>query len=374
MNFEPTEQQRLLAESARRLATGPLSFDKRRHFFVPGAAIEEDWAAIANLGVPGLLVAEAQGGLGAGFHDMAAVLEAFGRGLVVEPVIPTAVAAASVLSSLGRPAQQARWLQPLAAGTLRAALAWTEKQSRYRLDKVATTARRNGDGFVLGGEKSLVLGGDSADLLIVPARLADDPAGGLALFLVPAGTPGLAVTPYRLLDLRGAADLTLTGVVLPADALLAGDAAAALERAVDRVTAALCFEAVGAMSVLHELALEQLRTRTVFGRKLGHFQVPQHRLVDMIVACELARSLAMLAADAADRTDGAERAQAISAAKVQVGRSARLIGEQAVQLHGAMGITLEHASGAYHKKLTVIDHLCGDIEHHLERFAASSGY
>lgn len=370
MNFEPTEQQRLLAESAMRLATGPLGFDQRRHFFVPGTPVEENWAVIAELGVPGLLVDEDNGGLGAGFQDMAAVLEAFGRGLVVEPVIPTAIAAVSVLDELGSAAQQARWLQPLAAGQLRAALAWTEPQSRYRLDAVEARAERSRDGFVLTGAKALVLGGDRAGLLIVPARLD----GGIALFLVPAGAEGMTVTPYRLLDLRGAADLRLDRVALPADALLRGDARAALERAVDRVTAALCIEAVGAMTVLHELTLEQLRTRIVFDRKLGNFQVPQHRLVDMIVATELARSLALLAADAADRTDPAERVRAISAAKVQVGRSARLVGEQAVQLHGAMGITLEHASGAYHKKLTVIDHLCGDIEHHLERFADASAY
>lgn len=367
MNFEPSEVQVLLRDSAERLARDEFSYLNRLPAFTADIeAVEEKWSAIAALGIPGILVAEAHGGMGGTLHDIAPVLETFGGACVFEPVTATAVIGAGLIGALGSEAQQARLLPRIAGGSLRVALASAERHSRYRLDHVDTVAAAGG----LSGAKTLAFGGATADLFIVSAREAD---GAVSLFLVTRDAPGLTVVPYRNIDLSGACDLVLTGV--EAEPLgVRGAGLAALEHATDRAIAALCCEAVGAMTALHEMTLEQLRTRHAFGKPLGSFQVLQHRVVDMIVMTEQARSMAMLAADKADSEDPAERARAASAAKVQIGQSGRYVGEQAIQIHGAMGITLEHPAGYFHKKLAVIDRLFGDIEHHLERFAAASGY
>lgn len=367
MNFEPSEVQVLLRESAERLARDAFSYlDRLPAFTADVEAVEENWDAIAALGIPGILVPEAHGGLGGSLHDIAPVLEAFGSACVFEPVTATAVIGVGLIDALGNEEQKARLLPGVAAGAFRVALASAERHSRYRLDHVDTLAA---DGR-LSGAKTLAFGGATADLFIVSAREAD---GALSLFLVPRDAPGLTVTPWRNIDLSGSCDLALSGV--EAERLGApGAGLAGLEHATDRAIAALCCEAVGAMTALHEMTLEHLKTRHAFGKPLGSFQVLQHRVVDMVVMTEQARSMAMLAADKADSDDPAERARASSAAKVQIGQSGRYVGEQAIQIHGAMGITLEHPAGYFHKKLAVIDRLFGDIEHHLERFAAAAGY
>jgi len=367
MNFEPTEIQALLRESAERLARDAFSYlDRLPAFTADVEAVEENWEAIAALGIPGILVPEAYGGMGGTLEDIAPVLEAFGGACVFEPVTATAVIGAGLIAALGTQEQRARLLPQIAMGNLRVALAATERHSRYRLDHVDTRAAEDD----LSGAKTLALGGATADLFIVSARETD---GALSLFLVPRDAEGLAVVPYRNIDLSGACDLMLWGVrgeLLGAR----GAGLAALEHASDRAIAALCCEAVGAMTALHEMTLEHLKTRHAFGKPLGSFQVLQHRIVDMIVMTEQARSMAMLAAGKADSENPAERARAASAAKVQIGQSGRYVGEQAIQIHGAMGITLEHAAGYFHKRLAVIDRLFGDIEHHLDRYATASGY
>ncbi|GAA4819143.1 acyl-CoA dehydrogenase [Sphingosinicella ginsenosidimutans] len=367
MNFEPTEIQTLLRESAERLARDRFSYlDRLPAFTADVEAIDEDWAAIAELGVPGILVPEAYGGIGGTLHDIMPVLEVFGAACVFEPVTATAVVGAGLIDALGSAEQKARLLPQIAAGSLRVALASAERHSRYRLDHVETAASQG----ALTGVKTLVFGGATADLFIVSARDSD---ALLSLFLVPRNAAGLDIETWRNIDLSGSCDLTLTNVAAerlgePADGL------AELERATDRAIAALCSEAVGAMSALNEITLEHLRTRHAFGKPLGSFQVLQHRMVDMVVMTEQARSIAMLAADRAEADDPVASARAASAAKVQVGESGRYVGEQAVQLHGAIGITLEHPVSYFHKKLAVIDRLFGDVDHHLERYAVASGY
>lgn len=373
MNFEPTETQRLLGDSAARLARDAFDYQARRPLFEAAPdAVADRWDLIAALGIPGLLVPEAHGGMGGRLTDMAPVLEAFGHATVFEPVVATAVVGASLITAGGSDAQRHAWLPRLADGSIQVSLAAVEPESRYRLDAITTEAIETADGFVLTGSKTLAFGGATADLFIVPARLRGD----VALFLVPRTTPGLAVGAYRAIDLSGLADLDFAGLAVPADALLgtAETGLALLEQAVDRGTAALCAEAVGAMQALCDMTLAHLRERHAFGRPLGGFQVLQHRIVDMIVATEQARSMALLALDRADGDDPGERARAVSAAKVQIGRSARFVGEQAMQLHGAMAITLDHGVGYFHKRLAVIERTFGDVEHHLEQFATAAGY
>jgi alkylation response protein AidB-like acyl-CoA dehydrogenase len=367
MNFERTEEQRLLADSAGRMARDRFAYlDRIGQFTGDVDAVAEDWDAIAALGICAILIPEAHGGLGGCFHDIAPALEAFGAAAVFEPVTATVVVGTGLIDALGSPAQKDALFPRIAAGDLRVGLATAERHSRYRFDHVDTR-------FVddrLHGEKTLAFGGATADMFVVSAREAD---GALSLFLVERDGDGISARPYRNIDLSGACDLTLDAA--PAQRLgPAGSAVAALEQAIDRAIAALAWEAVGAMTALHEITLEHLKTRHAFGKPLGGFQVLQHRIVDMVTATELARSMAMRAADRADSPDPEERARAISATKVQIGRSGRFVGEQAVQLHGAIGITIEHPVGYFHKKLAVIDRLFGDVEHHLARYAAASGY
>lgn len=373
MNFEPTDTQRLLGDSATRLAREAFDYQTRRPFFEaePDGVIDR-WDLVAALGVPGALVPETYGGMGGRLTDIAPVLEAFGQAVVFEPVVATAVIGASLIEAAGTDEQRRTWLPRLAEGRLRVSLAAMEPATRYRLDAITTEAIETDGGFALTGRKTLAFGGAGADLFIVPALLR----GGIALFLVPRDTPGLAIETYRAIDLSGLVDLGFAGLVVPADALLgtAETGLPLLEQAVDRGTAALCAEAVGAMQALCDMTLAHLRERHAFGRPLGGFQVLQHRIVDMIVATEQARSTALLALGRADSDDPRARAKAVSAAKVQIGRSARFVGEQAMQLHGAMAITLDHGVGYFHKRLAVIERTFGDVEHHLERFAAAAGY
>ena len=266
-------------------------------------------------------------------------------------------------------AMQSAILPKIASGETLLAFAHAERQSRYDLADVAMTARKDGSHFILDGEKTLVLNGDSADQLIVSARLSGsrrDPSG-IGLFLVDAAADGVARRGYPSIDGRRAAEISFSGVRVAADAAIGepGDAFALIERVTDHAIAALCAEAVGAMDALHESTVEYLKSRKQFGVPIGNFQVLQHRAADMLIALEQARSMALFAAMMADDADPAARRQALSAAKVQIGRSGRFIGQQAIQLHGGIGMTMEYSAGHYFKRLTAIDTLFGDADHHL---------
>jgi alkylation response protein AidB-like acyl-CoA dehydrogenase len=266
----------------------------------------------------------------------------------------------------------------IAAGRLRLAFAHTERQSRYDLADVAVTATpAPGGGFVLTGHKGVVLHGEGADRLIVSARSAGGPREreGISLFLVDAKADGVSVQGYKTVDGLRAAEITLRDVRLGPDALLGpqDQALPLIERAVDLAIAALVAEAVGAMSVMHELTIEYLKTRKQFGVAIGAFQALQHRAVDMLVALEQARSMTMLAAMMAEAQDESERRRTIAAAKVQCGRSGRYIGQQAIQLHGGIGMTDEYKVGHYFKRVTMIDTLFGDADHHLAAVADAGG-
>jgi alkylation response protein AidB-like acyl-CoA dehydrogenase len=374
MDFSLSETQRMLAETADRLVRDRYGFEDRKKIIAgPDGFSRPMWATFAELGLTGLGIAEEHDGLGGNMADMAVVAETFGRALVVEPYMPTLVLGAGTLGLAGSDSQKAEILPQVVAGACFLALAHGEPKSRYTLAHVETTAVADGGDMLLTGAKAVVLGGDAADHFLVSARTsgAASEAQGISLFLVPCGAPGLAIRAYPNIDGTRAADLVLDRVRVPASARIGeiGQALPIVAHAVDRAIAYLCAEAVGAMQALNALTLDYLKTRTQFGQPIGAFQVLQHRMVDMEVALEQARSMAILAGDRADEADARERGRAISAAKVQIGRSGRLIGQSSVQMHGGIGITDEYAGGHYFKRLTLIDRTFGDADHHLARFA-----
>jgi pimeloyl-CoA dehydrogenase small subunit len=328
---------------------------------------------LAELGLLGLPFAERFGGSDGGPVETMIVMEGLGQALALEPYLATVVLGGGFLRHGGNDARQAALLPRIAAGELTLAFAATERHSRYDLADIATMARRDGSGWILDGEKGVVLHGDSADRLIVTARIGGGQRerDGIALFLVDAAAEGVTRRGYPTQDGLRAAEVTLSRVRV-ADDMVLGEPGAALslvERVVDEAIAALCAEAVGAMSAMHELTLDYLKTRQQFGRPIASFQVLQHRSVDMLIALEQARSMALYATMMADAADAAERHAALAAAKVQIGRSGRFIGQQAIQLHGGIGMTMEYKAGHYFKRVTMIDTIFGDADHHLRSLA-----
>jgi len=374
MDFNFSEEQQMLADTVGRFIDKDYGFERRRELSRSAAGFSEDnWKLFAELGLLALNVPEEFGGMGGGAVETLIVMEAFGRGLVVEPYLPTAVVASALIAAAGSARQRDVLLGGIAEGSLRVALAALEPQARFDLWDVRTTATAQGDGFVLAGQKSVVTGGGSAGTLIVSARSAgaQTDKAGISLFLVDAGAPGVSVRDFPTIDGMRAAEVALDGVVVGAEALLGrlGEGYGILEPAVDRGIAALCAEAVGAMSKLLDITAEYLRTRKQFGKPIGSFQALQHRAADMLVALEQSRSAALMAAAKVDADDAAERRAAVSAAKAIIGRAGRAVGQAAVQLHGGMGMTDELAVGYYFKRLTCIDMTWGNSEHHVERYA-----
>jgi pimeloyl-CoA dehydrogenase small subunit len=381
MDFDLSEEQRLLKESVERLIADRYEFETRKTYArEPEGWSRAMWAQYAELGLLGLPFAEEHGGFGGGPVETMIVMEAFGRGLVLEPFLATVVLGGGFLRLGGSEAQRAGLIPRIAEGKLRLAFAHTERQSRYDLAEVATTARRDGGGdggWILDGDKGVVLHGDVADKLIVTARVGGSrrDRDGIGLFLVDATAPGVSRRGYPTQDGLRAAEISFSGVRIGPDAAI-GEPGAALplvERVVDGAIAALCAEAVGAMTAMHEATVDYLKTRTQFGTPIGRFQALQHRAVDMLVALEQARSMAMFATMMADEPDATERRKAIAAAKVQIGRSVRFVGQEAIQLHGGIGMTMEYKVGHYFKRTTMINTMFGDADHHLRELARMGG-
>jgi pimeloyl-CoA dehydrogenase small subunit len=370
MDFDLSEEQRLLQQSLDRLLADRYAFEQRKAYGQQAEGWSRElWAQYAELGLLGLPFAESQGGSGGGPVETMLAMEAFGRALALEPFFATVVLGGGFLRHGGTAEQRAALIPKIAEGGLILAFAHTERQARWNIADIATTARRDGAGWRLDGEKGVVLHGDSADKLIVTARTGGGrrDRDGVGAFIVDADAAGVSRRGYPTQDGRRAAEVTLAGVRVGPEAVL-GEPGAALplvERVVDEAIAALCAEAVGAMAVMHELTVDYLKTRRQFGREIGSFQVLQHRAVDMLVALEQARSMAMFATMMAAEENAAERRQALSAAKVQIGRSGRLVGQQAIQLHGGIGMTMEYKVGHYFKRVTIIDMTFGDADHHL---------
>lgn len=378
MDFDLSEEQRLLKESLDRLIGDRYAFEQRKSYGQsPEGWSRELWAQYAGLGMLGLPFAERYGGSAGGPVETMIAMEAFGRALTLEPFLATVVLGGGFLRHGGSEAQCADLVPKIADGSLTLAFAHTERHSRYNLADVSTKAVRDGAAWVLDGEKGVVLHGDSADKLIVTARVGGGQRDrdGVAVFIVDAGAEGVSRRGYPTQDGLRAAEIGLAGVRVGPEGVLGepGMALPLVERVVDEAIAALCAEAVGAMAVMHELTVDYLKTRRQFGREIGSFQVLQHRAVDMLVGLEQARSMAMFATMMAGEENAAERRNALSAAKVQIGRSGRLVGQQAIQLHGGIGMTMEYKVGHYFKRITMIDAMFGGADHHLRELARRGG-
>jgi pimeloyl-CoA dehydrogenase small subunit len=378
MDFDLTDEQRLLKESVDRLVAGRYDFEARKRYAQePEGFSRALWRQYAELGLLGLPFAEEHGGFGGGAVETMIVMEAFGRALALEPYLATAILGGGFLRHGASEEQRGELIPRIAAGELTLAFAHTERQSRYDLFDVATTAKRDGSGFVLDGEKGVVVHGDSADKLVVTARTAGArrDRAGIGVFLVDAEAPGVKRRGYPTQDGQRAAEIFFSGARVGPEAVVSDpeDGLPLVERVVDEAMAALSAEAVGCMAEMHALTIEYLKTRKQFGVPIGSFQVLQHRGADMFVALEQARSMAMFATMMAQAYDAAERRKAVAAAKVQIGRSGRFIGQQAVQLHGGVGMTMEFKVGHYFKRVTMIDTLFGDADHHLAAVAEAGG-
>jgi len=371
-SFAPTQEQGLLAESLERFFAKEYGFDRRRAIAASEHGFDRAaWARFAEFGWLGIGIPEERGGLGGTAVEIALVMQAIGRHLVLEPYLSTAVVGAGLLRRAGEP--HAKLLADVAAGKILLALAHGEKRARFDLAHVETRAERTGTGYTLSGHKAVVPHAETADHLIVSARSAGAAAEeqGVTLFLVPRGAKGIGLQPYATIDGQRAAEVTLDRVALGADAVL-GMAEAGhdlIARVAEDAIVALSAEAVGAMDALIGLTRDYLKTRKQFGVPIGSFQVLQHRLVDLFMAQALARSTAEAAARALSSEDARYRAATAAAAKVQAGRAGRLVGQEAVQLHGGMGMTAELAVGAYFKRLFAIDVAFGNADWHQRRFA-----
>lgn len=374
MNFELKEDQRMLAESVGRYLSDQYDFESRKKIIrSESGASDVVWRQLAEMGLMSIPFSESAGGFGGGAIDLMSAMQAVGAALVVEPVLAN-VLAGRLVDRAGGAAQKAEILPGVIDGSRRLAFAHTEDGARYRLAQVAATATRSADGWVLNGLKRVVLGAPLADLLIVSARTSGKPgeAQGVSLFLVAADAKGVASTAYRTVDNQRAADLKFEGVTVRADALLGaeGGAMAVIDEAVDFATALICAEAVGAMQFANDTTLEYLKTRKQFGVAIGSFQALQHRMVEMFVTVEQARSMSYLACSKVDtEADAAERARIVSAAKIKIADACRQISQESIQLHGGMGMTEEMKVSHTFRRLTMIAQQLGDADYHLERFA-----
>ncbi|MBW0003761.1 MAG: acyl-CoA dehydrogenase family protein [Hyphomicrobiales bacterium] len=371
MDFDLSDEQRLLRDNVERLAAAPDGVTSDRGWK------RERWKKFAELGLLALPFAEEDGGLGWGAVETMIVMEAFGKGLVREPYLATVVIGGGLLRHGCDGEVRKKLAGRIASGELLATLAHTEREARHELADVTLSARKTSGGFVLDGVKSVVPHGDQAELLFVSARSAGGrhERDGVSLFRVDADSKGVMRRAYEFADGTPGAQIRLDNVVVPADALVgeAGKGLALIERVTDEAIAALCAEAVGVMSAMGEMTVAYLKTRKQFGRPIGAFQALQHRAADMFIALEQARSMAVYATMMVGESDAAQRSAAISAAKVTIGQNGRFIGEQAVQLHGGIGMTMEYRLGAYFKRMTAINLMFGDSDHHLRKVADAGG-
>jgi alkylation response protein AidB-like acyl-CoA dehydrogenase len=374
MDFNYSNEQLALQETLQRFIGRDYGFDRRRELARSTLGFSaEAWAQYADLGLLSLPFPEEFGGLGGNAVDIMLVMELVGRGLLLEPFLSTIVMCGGLIRDAASEALKRAMLPRIGAGELKLALACYEAAGRYELSRVTCAVVRSGGGWRLSGRKTVVLDASSADYFLVTARTGGDAANahGISLFLVPREAAG--VTPFAYPTQSGgrAADLRLDDVAVDANALIGAPemGLAIVERAVDRGIAALCAEAVGIITALNEATLNYLKTRKQFGVPIGKFQALQHRMADMFIAAEQARSMAVIAAVHADSDDAAERRRAVSGAKAYIGQAARLVGQQAVQMHGAMGVVDDLIVSHYFKRLTMIDVSLGDVDFHLARFS-----
>jgi len=375
MDFALTQEQTQFAEAVRRWVEKDYGFEQRKHIIASAEGVSaEAWSALAELGATALPVPEDQSGFNGSAIDMMVVMQELGRGLVIEPYFATVFAA----EFLKQAKAHFDVLEQVAGGEIKLAVALHEKQSRHDLTDIATTAIKSADGYTLNGKKTVVLHGAQADKLIVSARAsgATRDKNGIQLFIVDANAAGVTRQDYRTIDGYRAADISFINVQVPAIALLGREDGGweLLDAVSDYGVSLLCSEAIGIMEAITSATLEYLKTRQQFGVPIGKFQVLQHRMADMFMEMEQARSMATLAAVKVSSENAEERRRTLSAAKARVGQAAKYIGQQAVQLHGGMGVTNELPVAHMFKRLTMIELSLGDTDHHLARFVAQPGF
>ncbi len=375
MDFSFTEEQTLLRNMVQSFVQDNYDFDARMKIVRSDEGMSREiWQQFAELGLLAAPFSEDLGGLDGGPIETMVIMEELGRGLVVEPYLPTVVLCGGILSRHGSAAQQQGHLPGLIAGEDIWALAYSESQSRFNLADVRTSAKADGDGYVLNGAKAVVIGAPWANKLIVSARLSGDQfdRDGLGLFIVDKAAAGVSTQDYQTVDGSRASEITLENVAVSADALIgdAGNGFAVLEEAIDFGIGAVCAEAIGHMKMLNDATVEYCKTRKQFGVPIGSFQVLQHRMVDMFMEYEQSVSMTYMVNMKLAEAES-ERRKAAAGAKVQIGKSGRFVGQEAVQLHGGMGMTEELNVGHYFKRLTMIDIQFGNVDHHLKRFAAA---
>jgi alkylation response protein AidB-like acyl-CoA dehydrogenase len=373
MDLSLSDEQKQLQDAAERFVRDKYTFDNRRKISATEKGwTPENWAQMAELGWLGVPLTEAEGGYGGPIETMI-LMEQFGKGLVLEPFLPTAVIGGGLLARAGSDAQKEALLAPMMEGKKQFAFAWLERQSRYNLADVSLKAEKSGAGYTLSGHKGVVYNAASADQLFVLARTAGGAREekGLTLFVVDGKAKGLSRRDYPTQDALRASELTFDKVAVGADAVLGSvdGAFPIVEDAVDRAIVALCAEAVGCMDAINAATLEYIKTRKQFGVPIGKFQVLQHRMVDCFTNAQEARSMTLMASLKIDDKDPVVRRKAASGAKVQIGKSGKFCGQSAVQMHGGMGVTDELSVSHYFKRLTMIDLMFGNQQHHLTRYS-----
>lgn len=376
MDFSFTEEQNLLRNSVQKFVQNAYGFDARRAIIKSEAGWKrENWSTFAELGLLAAPFSEDQGGLGGGPVDTMIIMEEFGRGLVVEPFLGTVVLGGGFLRHGGSKAQQEQYIPQIIEGKRVVAFAFAEPQGRYNLADIAVTAKKSGAGYTLNGHKAVVVGGPWADTLVVTARTAGGQrdAKGVSVFIVDKKTKGVSCRDYPTVDCLRASEVTFENVSVGADAVIGevDNGLPLVERVVDEGIAALSAEALGCMKVLNDATVEYCKTRKQFGVPIGKFQVLQHRMVDMFMNYEQSVSITYMVTLKLNES-AEERRKAASAAKVQIGKAGRFIGQQAVQLHGGMGMTDELNVGHYFKRLTMIDTMFGNVDHHLRRYSEAA--
>ena len=374
MSFTFTEDQKLLSESANRFVLDEYDFETRRKILNQDGGFDKgNWAKFAELGWLALPIAEEYGGLGGSTVDTAVLLEALGRGLVVEPYQSSIVLGAELLQITGKEEQKKHYLPLVAEGKTLLSFAHIEPTSRFNLSHIKTKASKEGDCYVVNGEKAIVHNAETADFFVVSARTEGDvnDQAGITLFVIPSNSEGIKLRSYPTIDGLRASELTLNAVKVDQKDILGSlhQAMPAIQQVVDRACVLLCAEAAGAMDTAVKLTVDYIKNREQFGQAIGSFQVLQHRAVEMLGAKDFSRALTYRAAGAIDQSNSSERARAVSAAKVEMGRSGKLIGQEGIQLHGGMGMTDDMPIGHFFKRLTMIDAIFGNVDFHRKRFA-----
>ena len=374
MDFTFNEEQSLIQDQVDQFVQKEYDWETRQALSNSDLGFGEDnWKKFADLGWLGICVSEDSGGFGGSSIESMLIMEAFGKGLVVEPFLETVIMSGGLIDDHGSDEQKSSVLEPAISGEMHLALAYAEPQSRFNLSDVVTEAKSDGDSFILNGYKSVVMNGPSADKIIISARTsgAQLDESGISLFIVDANSDGLNKTNYKTVDGRRASDLTLENVSVSKSSLI-GDqdkGFAILDSAIDKAILAISAEAVGAMEVLYKTTVEYTKTREQFGTAIGKFQVLQHRMVDMFMEYEQCKSLLYMAT-MKNEEEAPDAKKAISGLKYQVGKAGKFVGQQAVQLHGGMGVTDELNVGHYFKRLTTIGTIFGNADFHLKQYTS----